>query len=62
MALLAPLAFAQTATDASSTSPGVPNTGAGGDPVAVFSVLAVSAAAAIIGAVYLMRTGALARR
>ncbi len=50
-------AFAQTATDASTTvnatSPTVPNTGFGGDVVTNVIILAVSLAAAFAGAVYL---------
>ncbi len=60
VSLAAPLmAFAQTTTDA-TTTPGVPNTGMGGDAVASLALLAVSAATAIAGAVYLSRRGALA--
>lgn len=60
MALLAPLAFAQTTT--SSTTPGAPNTGVGGDPTGTLAVLGVSAVAVIAAAVYLTRQTVLARR
>jgi hypothetical protein len=68
--LAAPFALAQTAstTDTSgsgatttdTSTPGAPNTGAGGDAATAAGVLALSAAAAIGGAVYLSRKGAFA--
>jgi hypothetical protein len=51
--LVAGVASAQTTTG--TTTPGVPNTGAGGDLVLNLFVLAVTGAVALIGAVYLSR-------
>jgi hypothetical protein len=51
--LIAGIASAQTTTG--STTPGVPNTGAGGDMLTNILLLAVSAAVAIIGLAYLGR-------
>jgi len=53
------VAYAQT--DASSTittTPGVPNTGAGGDTTTNLAVLGASALIAIAGGAYLLRKGA----
>lgn len=55
-ALAAPVAFAQTTT--STTTPGVPDTGVGGDMVMTIAVIVVAAAAAIGGALYLTRSPA----
>ncbi len=49
--LVAGIASAQTTT--SSTTPGVPNTGLGGDMLANIFLLATSAAIALIGLAYL---------
>jgi hypothetical protein len=49
--MVAGIASAQTAT----TTPGVPNTGAGGDMMINILLLAVAAAVAIIGLAYLGR-------
>jgi len=57
MTLAAPLAFAQTTT--STTTPGVPDTGVGGDAITTMAVLGVSAIAAIAAAMYLSYRGAL---
>jgi hypothetical protein len=51
--LAAGIASAQTTT--SSTTPGVPNTGGGGDLMANIFLLATSAAIALIGLAYLSR-------
>lgn len=66
IALSAPFAFAQTASTTgtgagSTTPPGAPNTGTGGDAAANLALLTVSAATALGAAVYLSRKGALAR-
>ncbi len=50
LALAAPLTYAQT------TTPGVPETGAGGDPVLTIAILAVSGVLALVGGAYLART------
>lgn len=50
LALAAPLTYAQT------TTPGVPETGTGGDPVLTLMALAVSGILAVAGGVYLART------
>lgn len=54
LALVAPMAFAQTSTP-TTTAPGVPNTGAGGDQAVTLAVMAVSGLAAMGGMLYLMR-------
>lgn len=51
--LVAGIASAQTT--ATSTTPGVPNTGLGGDMLLNIFMLAVSAAVALIGLAYLSR-------
>lgn len=51
--LVAGIASAQTTT--SSTTPGVPNTGAGGDLFTNLLLLATAAAVALIGLAYLSR-------
>lgn len=56
--LLAAPALAQTGTTTGTmgtTTPGVPNTGAGGDMTTTLVVLAVAALMVIVGAVYLAR-------
>jgi hypothetical protein len=50
LALAAPLTYAQT------TTPGVPETGAGGDPILTLFVLAISGVLALLGSTYLART------
>lgn len=52
LALAAPLTYAQTST----TTPGAPETGLGGDAVMTFAVLAISALSLIAGSLYLART------
>ncbi len=60
MLLVASAAFAQTTTDA-TTTPGVPDTGAGGDVAANVALMTLSAATALGAAVYLSRKGVFAR-
>lgn len=50
LALAAPITYAQT------TTPGAPETGAGGGAAAMLVVLGVSALVAVAGGTYLMRT------
>ncbi|HYF13104.1 MAG TPA: hypothetical protein VD928_02305 [Candidatus Paceibacterota bacterium] len=50
--LVTGIASAQTTT---TTTPGVPNTGAGGDAMTNLAMLGISAAIAIIGLAYLSR-------
>jgi hypothetical protein len=54
LALAAPITYAQT------TTPGVPETGAGGDPIVTFLVLGITGALAAVGGLYLARTRAAA--
>lgn len=54
MVLAAPFALAQAAsTTGSTTSPGTPNTGAGGNAAQTLALLGVSAAAVLGAAAYL---------
>ena len=48
-------ALAQTSTTSTTTIPGVPNTGVGGDAVTNILLLGISAAIVIVGLVYLAR-------
>jgi hypothetical protein len=50
---LASVASAQTGTT-STTTPGVPDTGVGGDPTTLLAVLGIAAVVAIIGGTYLL--------
>ncbi len=54
LALAAPLTYAQTTTP--SSTPGVPDTGEGGNAAPTALVLAVSAMALLGGGIYLSRT------
>lgn len=52
---VAGIASAQTTTGTTSTTtPGVPDTGVGGDPTTLLAVLGIAAVVAIIGGVYLL--------
>ena len=57
LTLAAPLALAQTTSTStgSTTAPGTPNTGAGGDMAQNLAMLAVSGAAALGAAAYLAK-------
>jgi hypothetical protein len=45
-------AFAQTTT--ATTTPGVPNTGAGGDPATLLAILGIAAVVVVVGGAYLL--------
>lgn len=51
---MATIASAQTGTSTATTTPGVPNTGAGGDPATLLAVLGIAALVAVVGGAYLL--------